>query len=353
MKKIKYGMIGFGGIAENRIAKEGFGLDGTRFNGNPDAELVGVLEINSDRKKAAEALNLKWYDNLEQLLDDEIEAIYVATNNSSHFSIAEKVIKTGKHCLIEKPVTTNLSDAGILQELARERKVSLDVDHMMRQNSFNINAREIINSNQIGTVNDITLHMEFSYGSTDEEASSWRCSRPEELGGPIGDVGSHCFYMAEFLLNDVVTEVSCVFTPGSYEIAVENGAVICFKTRTGCEGSILVSFNKNRGGLIGTLSNLGFEVYGSEGVVRSFGTLFQLSGHEDEPVKLRMEVETAEGVEKIIPDNIENIYQKQISHHVQSIRSGNYLDGEDAVHNLRLLFACFKSVEENSRFVKV
>ena len=28
---IRYAMIGFGGIAENRLAKEGFGLDRERF----------------------------------------------------------------------------------------------------------------------------------------------------------------------------------------------------------------------------------------------------------------------------------------------------------------------------------
>ena len=33
MEKIKYAIIGFGGIAENRIAKEGYGCDKARFNG--------------------------------------------------------------------------------------------------------------------------------------------------------------------------------------------------------------------------------------------------------------------------------------------------------------------------------
>ena len=41
MDKIRYGMIGFGGIAENRLAKEGFACDKVRFSKGLDrAELV-------------------------------------------------------------------------------------------------------------------------------------------------------------------------------------------------------------------------------------------------------------------------------------------------------------------------
>ena len=31
MSKVKYAILGFGGIAEHRIAKEGFGIDAARF----------------------------------------------------------------------------------------------------------------------------------------------------------------------------------------------------------------------------------------------------------------------------------------------------------------------------------
>ncbi len=101
------------------------------------------------------------------------------------------------------------------------------------------------------------------------------------------------------------------------------------------------------------MSNLGFEVYGTEGVIRSYGTLFQLSGHQGEPYKMRLELETDKGVELIEPDNKENIYQKQIEKHAESIRDKKYSDGADALHNLEMLFACHKSASGNSSFIKV
>jgi len=354
MNKIRYGIIGFGGIAENRIAREGFGLDLSRYQGNEAAVLVAATDINPDRRSAAEALNLKWYGSVEELLDDDqIDAVFIATNNSSHADIARKVILRKKHCMIEKPMAHTLKDARDLQSLAVQYGVSLAVDHMMTNNVFNQKARELVKNGTLGDVNDISLHMEFLYGSTPQEASTWRCANPEELGGPLGDVGTHCLYMAEYLLDDVITAIACTFTPRTLDIQVENGAFIQFQTRQGFTGSIRVAFNQPRGGLVGTLSNLGYEVYGTEGVLRSYGTLFQLSGEKSDPVELRLEIETDKGNSAIDPGTCVNIYQQQISNHAFSIINNKFIDGSDALHNLDLLFACFESAENKNGFIKI
>jgi 1,5-anhydro-D-fructose reductase (1,5-anhydro-D-mannitol-forming) len=354
MGRIKYGIIGFGGIAENRIAKEGFGCDTSRFQGNSGAVLIAATDINPARRQAAEALGLTWYNNTGELLEKGgVESVFIASSNSSHAEIAKQALSMGKHCIIEKPITHTMETAFELQELARASGLSLSVDHMMTKNNLNIKARETIAEGGIGGVNDLTLHMEFLYGSTEEEALTWRCNKPAELGGPLGDVGCHCLYMAEFLLNDKITEIACTYTPRTLDIMVENGAFIQFKTSSNISGSVRVAFNQPRGGLLGTLSNLGFEVYGSEGVIRSYGTLFQLSGHDDEPVKIRLEIQKQEGTVAIGAESYENIYQKQILDHVASIKEGPLLDGSDAIHNMKLLFACLESADGSSEFVKI
>ncbi|MFA6293762.1 MAG: hypothetical protein WC637_18385, partial [Victivallales bacterium] len=67
MNKIKYAIIGFGGIAENRIAKEGFACDRARFAPLKNAELVSATDLSPARKKAAEALGLKWCASAEDI----------------------------------------------------------------------------------------------------------------------------------------------------------------------------------------------------------------------------------------------------------------------------------------------
>jgi predicted dehydrogenase len=353
MHKVKYAIIGFGGIAENRIAREGFGLDKDRFAGHPRAELVGATDKNATRKDAATRLGLTWYDSTQAVLSDpQVEAVFIATNNLSHAPLAQQAIQASKHCLIEKPITTMLEDAVRLQRSARERGVSLAVDHMMTENAYNRRARELIGQRVIGEVNDVSLHMEFCYGSTPGEAATWRCADPKEIGGPIGDVGSHCLYMAEFLLGSEVASLSCVYTPRTLDIAVENGAIVQFCLRNGVQGTVRVAFNQLRGGAGGTLTGLGYEIYGTHGILRGCATLFQLSGHPGEPVDVRLEIDDFRRTERIKTDAVQNIYQAVIGKHAESIINRMPMDAADAVHNLRLVLACYESAEDNGRRIE-
>jgi len=354
MRKIGYAIIGFGGIAESRIAKEGFGADSSRFTGHPTAILVGVTDADMTRKDAASRLGLRWYDSTDAVLaDPDVEAVFIATNNRSHAPLAEQALRAGRHCLIEKPISTTLEEARRVQELARQRRLSLTVDHMMIENAYNRRARELVAAGAIGEVNDISLHMEFCYGSTPEEEATWRCADALEIGGPIGDVGSHCLYMAESLLNGRLTSLSAVYTPPTMKIAVEDGAFVQFRLDNGIHGTARVAFNRPRGGLGGTLSNLGYEIYGTKGVLRSYGTLFQLSGHPGEPIPIRLEFDRFSETEAVKVDQVQNIYQTVVSRHADSILSDQPLDGREALHNLELVLACYASADRQGRMIEV
>ncbi len=352
VKKIRYGIIGFGGIAYNRIAKEGFRLDRSRFEKLDSIELIGATDINQEREEAAAELSIPWFKTAEELLRaPNLDAVFIASDNSSHAPRAVQALESGKHCIIEKPLATEVDQALRIQKLARDNRLSLIVDHMMEENVLNIKAAEMIEAGEIGDVNDITLHMEFTYGASPEEAISWRCCDPSELGGPIGDVGSHCLYMAEMLIGSPVSQLSCVYLPKTIDMAVENGAFIQFRFADGRTGSARVAFNQPRGGLKSTLTNLGYEVYGDAGVLRSYGTLFQLSGHEDEPIKLRLELDTHSSVKTISVQEIRNIYTSIIIKHAQSIRDDKPFDGTDAVHNLKLIETCHRSAGNHGKII--
>ena len=343
--KIKYAMIGFGGIAENRIAKEGFGCDKTRFAGHPLAELVCVTDMNPARQKAAKALGLKWAASIDDILADKsIDAVYIATNNASHAELAIRALKARKHVMVEKPMATSSEDARQMNMLARQYKLSLTVDHMMVYNGYNQLARKFVKAGKLGVVNDSCFHMEFLYGATPEEAATWRCNNVQEMGGPIGDVASHCLYMAEFMFDSPVRKVQCVYLPKTLSIKAEDGAYIHFELLNGMSGSIKVAFSEPRGGLVGTLSNLGYEIYGDKGVLRCYGGLFQLSGRDDEPYGIRLEADFGrDGVKALHPRKLENIYQQIIAKHAQSIIDGKPIDAEDGYRNLRACRLMHKS----------
>ena len=344
MKKVKYAIIGFGGIAENRIAKEGFACDRTRFAPLKNAELVSATDLNPARETAACALGLRWYGSAEEIFADRnIDAVFIASNNLSHAALATAAMNAGKHVILEKPIATTVADAESLVRLAAAKNLSITVDHMMVHNAWNVKAQELVAAGALGMVNDSCFHMEFAYGYDPAEAATWRCSSQSEMGGPIGDVGSHCFYMAEFIWGKKITKISCVYLPKTMKINAEDGAYVKYSMEDGLSGSVKVAFSEFRGGLGGTLSNLGYEIYGAQAVLRGYGTLFQLSGHDGEPLKIRLELDRFSSQEQIKPSVIRNIYQELVEKHAESILSGSPLNAGDALHNIKLCLAAHES----------
>jgi predicted dehydrogenase len=155
--------------------------------------------------------------------------------------------------------------------------------------------------------------------------------------------------MAEFLLGDKVAALSAAYALKTYELNVENGAQIGFEMRSGLRGSARVSFAENRGGPAGTLLNLGFEIYGENGAIRSYGTMFQLSGHAGEPVVQRLEVDNGNTVRVIRGDGIpvENIYKAVVEDHARSILTNTPTSGEEGLWNLGLIMAAHESARKS------
>ena len=340
MAKVKYVLVGFGGIAENRVAKEGYACDKKRFKPLKTAQLVGATDMNPARKAAAEALGLKWYASLDEVLADKsVDGVYIATNNASHAALALAALKAGKHVIVEKPAATSVADAKKMEALAKKKGLSLTVDHMMVNNAWNIAAAKAVQSGKLGKVNDSCFHMEFAYGYDPAEAATWRCSKIAEMGGPIGDVASHCFYVAEFVFGK--------------KIKAEDGAYIKFFFEDGTQGSVNAAFSEMRGGLAGTLTNLGYEVYGDKAALRGYGTMFQLSGYADEPIRIRLELDDGKKTAEVKPGKIQNIYQTLIEGHAKSVLAKKRLSAADAIHNLALCAAAHKSAQTGGKIVAV
>lgn len=352
--KVNYALIGFGGIAENRVAKEGYACDTARFKPLKYARLTGATDLNPARRAAAEALGLKWYATVDEVLSDAaVDGVYIATNNASHAELAIKAMKAGKHVIVEKPIATSLADAKAMNKLAKAKKLSLTVDHMMVHNPWNIAAKDAMAAGRLGSVNDSCFHMEFAYGYDPAEAATWRCAKVEEMGGPVGDVASHCFYVAEFLFGKRIAKLAAVYYPKVMKIKAEDGAYVKFFFEDGTQGSVNAAFSEKRGGLAGTLTNLGYELYGDKAALRAYGTMFQLSGHPGEPVRQRLELDDGLKTSAVKPAAIRNIYQTLIDGHAKSVLDGRPLNADDAIHNLALCEAVHASARKGGRTVSV
>lgn len=125
MAKIRIGVIGIGhlGSIHTKIWK-------TR----EEVELVGIYDLDSQRAaKLAEELSIKYFDDIDELLAN-IDAVTIASSTVSHYEIADKAIKAGKHCFIEKPITSTYEEATKLIETAKSRNLIIQVGHVERFN---------------------------------------------------------------------------------------------------------------------------------------------------------------------------------------------------------------------------
>ena len=94
--------------------------------------------------------HVKGYDDLNQALKDEYDGFIIATPAETHHSLAKKIIMSGKHVLVEKPMTLSIADAEELIDLASQYRVNLMVGHVLLFHPAIIKIKRMIDRGDIG-----------------------------------------------------------------------------------------------------------------------------------------------------------------------------------------------------------
>lgn len=98
----------------------------------PGARLVAVADIDQARgADVGERFGVPSFTDYRQL-EGLVDAVSIATPTVTHFEIARFFLDRGIHVLVEKPITTTLSDADELIALAAQRQAMLQVGHQER-----------------------------------------------------------------------------------------------------------------------------------------------------------------------------------------------------------------------------
>lgn len=126
MNKIRCAVIGVGYLGRFHAQK---------YLLTPNAELVGVCDVNSDIAQAvSQELNVTTFTDYRDLFG-KIDAVSIAATTNKHYEIAKACLENGIHVLIEKPITETVTQAQHLIELAHKNNVKLQVGHLERFNS--------------------------------------------------------------------------------------------------------------------------------------------------------------------------------------------------------------------------
>ncbi len=125
MEKVRLGVIGTGRLG---------GFHASKAANDPEVEFVGVSDVSEEsRKRVADQWNVRSFETVEELLLN-VDAVVLAAPSTLHAEIGRKVLKAGKHLLVEKPATTTGATALELARIAREKNLVLQAGHVEQHN---------------------------------------------------------------------------------------------------------------------------------------------------------------------------------------------------------------------------
>jgi predicted dehydrogenase len=145
-----------------RVAVAGLGYWGPNLARNlaalPGCELAwGCDERPAARERlASQYPGARFTADLEDLLaDDTLDAIVLATPVPTHGPLAERVLRAGKHCFVEKPLAQSLSDAQRAVAAARRADRTLMVGHLLEYHPGVRKLKAVIDSGELGDIHYI------------------------------------------------------------------------------------------------------------------------------------------------------------------------------------------------------
>ncbi len=272
-RNLKMGMIGGGpGAFIGEVHRKACRLD-------ENVDLVaGAFDINPENsKEMGEKLNLDpsriytaWKDMVakESVLPEgeRIDFVSICTPNFLHFPMAKAFLEAGFHVYCEKPMTLNVEEARELVKIVEATGKVFALNHNYTGYPMVKLARDMVKAGDLGTIRKIVVQYPQGWLATKLEdtglqQAEWRTD-PKRSGaaGCMGDIGSHCENLAEYISGLRITEMCAdltIFVPGR---ALDDDGNVLLRFDNGAKGILHASQIS-----VGEENNLAIWIYGEKG----------------------------------------------------------------------------------------
>lgn len=194
MRKIKWGIIGLGNIA-NKFAQTVKAMD--------SVELKAVASRSKEKSEAFGKLfdlpSEKCYGNYDELVKDKsIDVVYIAVPHVFHKEISILCLKNGKGVLCEKPVTMNSNEIKEVIRVAEENKMFFMEAMKTRFLPINQKVKQFIDDGKLGEVR--LLQADFGFNAEVDPMS--RLFNKDLGGGALLDVGIYNISYSSFIFGN-------------------------------------------------------------------------------------------------------------------------------------------------------
>ncbi|MFH0261441.1 Gfo/Idh/MocA family protein [Vibrio barjaei] len=219
--------------------------------------VAGAFDLDADRCRDF-GVNLgldpeRCYSSYKELFaqeaqrEDGIQAVSIATPNSTHYEICKAALEAKLHVVCEKPITFTTEEAEELKTIAAQNNRVIGVMYGYTGFPMVQQAREMVQRGDLGEIR--VINMQFAHGFHNEEYEKndpglkWRVS--PEVSGPtyvLGDIGTHAFYLNEVMTGLEVDSLACMRQSFIESRApLEDNAHVMIKFKGGAVGTLWAS----------------------------------------------------------------------------------------------------------------
>ncbi|PCJ92833.1 MAG: oxidoreductase [Flavobacteriaceae bacterium] len=375
-KKIRLGVLGGGGDSLigvlHRVASfinDNYEIVGACFNPDWEQNIGFAEEIGIPTNRIYKDFDTLVAEELKLPEDERIQVCSILTPNFLHFPMAKKLIENGFHVICEKPMTTSLEEAKILQEAHKKSGTVFALTHTYTGYPMVRQMREMIKEGALGKIHKVDARYYQGWINTiihdkEKRSSVWRLD-PKKAGisSCMGDIGVHAFNLVEYTTGLRVKSLLCDFNY-LYEDNLMD-----------IDGTVLIRMGEHVKGVIrgsqvatGEENGLAIAIYGEKGAFRweqeKPNFLYKMSDTEPLQVYKPGHAYNSElsldgtklpaGHPEGIFDSMANIYKGA----AKAIRGEKYNDGEfptmlDGVRGMDFIESTVESHKEGSVWVEL
>ncbi len=316
---LKIAMVGAWHVHADGYAKQ--------INNFENAKVTCVWDNDIERgKKFAEEFSCTFFEDYDELLSSDIDAVAVCTSTDIHREIIIKAAKAKKHIFTEKVLALTNEDAVAIAEAVKENGVKFVISYSHIPGNAVQAVKELVSSGKLGTVTYARMRNTHS-GSVDNWLPEHFYNIKECGGGAMIDLGAHPMYILAWLLGKPAS-VSSVFTEITGH-SVEDNAVSVLRFTSGAIGV-------SETGFVSRSDKNGIEISGTDGFIRQTGNEVYAAFKSEDNEWKKLEVE-----EKNMPSPLA---------YFLGVLSGdedkNLYNIDDAVLLTEIMVAAYKSHKE-------
>ena len=291
--------------------------------------LEGIVEISKDilNELSIKYPKAKTYSKLEDAIDDDFDGFTIATPADTHFSIAKKIISSGKHLLIEKPMVLKVNQAEELVLLAKQKKVNLMVGHVLLFHPAIKKIKQIIDKGSIGELQYIYSNR-LNLGKVRSEENVFWSFAPHDI--------SVFQYLTESFPENIYAYGSVLLQRGIYDSTMTH-----FEYKSGVSAHIFVSwlhpFKEHRLVVIGKKGMISFEDSKEGKPLKLYSKAFDLSNGIPEKI---------DGPVRLISYENKLPLTSELEYFVEhcSDKKNNFANGEHGLEVVKILVEASKSL---------